>query len=115
MTSQDGANAPRAGATAAQLKHDIDSGLTGDKVGGFDPAAAPLGADDEAAGTPPSPADIAQARAQERTGRNSATANAATPALQPDARLPPQPGVAWWGAAGVLVAVALGFVLLALL
>lgn len=38
---------------AAQLKHDIDSGKTGDKVDAFDPAAAPLGTDDEAAGTHP--------------------------------------------------------------
>lgn len=35
-------------ATSAQLKADIDSGLTGDKVSGLDPAAAPLGTDDEA-------------------------------------------------------------------
>lgn len=34
-----------------QLRDDIDSGRTGDKVPAADPAAAPLGADDEAAGT----------------------------------------------------------------
>lgn len=33
-----------------QLRADIDSGRTGDKVAYPDPAAAPLGADDEAAG-----------------------------------------------------------------
>jgi hypothetical protein len=51
--------------TAAQLKADIDSGRSGDKVGVFDPALAPLGTDDEAAGHPPSPADVAVARRQE--------------------------------------------------
>ncbi len=39
-------------ATAAQLKEDIDSGRMRDKVAAFDPAAAPLGTDEEAAGTP---------------------------------------------------------------
>jgi hypothetical protein len=48
--------------TTAQLRHDIDSGRTGDKVAGFDPAVAPLGTDEEAAGTPPSGDAIALAR-----------------------------------------------------
>jgi hypothetical protein len=34
------------------LKHAIDAGPTGDKVPGFDPGAAPLGTDEESAGTP---------------------------------------------------------------
>ena len=38
--------------TAAQLRRDIDAGLTGEKVPYEDPAAAPMGTDDEAAGTP---------------------------------------------------------------
>jgi len=42
-----------------------DSGRTGDKVSAPDPAMAPLGADDEAAGTPPSPAAIALTRRME--------------------------------------------------
>ena len=54
------------GSTSAQLKNDIDSGRTGDKVPQFDPAAAPLGTDDEAAGTPPSGAEVDTAREQER-------------------------------------------------
>jgi len=41
--------------TTAQLKHDIDRGRGGDKVDVIDPATAPLGTDDEAAGTPPGP------------------------------------------------------------
>jgi hypothetical protein len=74
--------------TSAQLKHDIDSGRTGDKVAGFDPGAAPLGTDDEAGGAPMSPEAIAHARAME-TGRgiDSSTSNAAQPELQPDARM----------------------------
>jgi hypothetical protein len=34
---------------ADRLRHRIDAGKTGDKVGVSDPAAAPLGTDDEAA------------------------------------------------------------------
>jgi hypothetical protein len=50
------------GDTLDQLRADIDSGRTGDKVSAPDPAMAPLGTDDEAAGTPPSPAAIALTR-----------------------------------------------------
>jgi hypothetical protein len=38
--------------TTARLRHDIDRGRSGDKVDVIDPAAAPLGTDEEAAGTP---------------------------------------------------------------
>ena len=38
--------------TVERLRDDIDSGRTREKVRGSDPAAAPLGADEEAAGTP---------------------------------------------------------------
>jgi hypothetical protein len=38
---------------AQHLRRDIDSGRTGDKIPVEDPAAAPLGTDDEAAGTRP--------------------------------------------------------------
>ncbi len=39
----------------AQLRGDIQRGVTGDKRAGFDPAAAPLETDAEAAGTPLGP------------------------------------------------------------
>lgn len=52
--------------TTSQLRHDIDSGRTGEKVAAPDQAAAPLGTDDEAAGTPPSGAAVAIARRAER-------------------------------------------------
>jgi hypothetical protein len=55
--------------TVERLRHDIDSGRTRDKVAWPDPAAAPLGSDDEAAGTPPSRERIAAARA--RMGENA--------------------------------------------
>lgn len=49
----------------SRLKDDINSGRTGDKVPAFDPAAAPLGTDEEAAGTPVSSAAVEMARASE--------------------------------------------------
>jgi hypothetical protein len=51
--------------TVARLKDDIDSGRTEDKVALFDPALAPLGTDDEAAGTPDTPDRIAMAEMSE--------------------------------------------------
>ena len=51
--------------TTAQLRDDIDHGRTGDKVKVSDPAAAPLGTDEEAAGTPPSGEAVRQAREYE--------------------------------------------------
>jgi hypothetical protein len=49
----------------AQLRADIDGGRTGDKVAAIDHAAAPLGTDEEAAGTPVSKESIAAARRYE--------------------------------------------------
>jgi hypothetical protein len=54
------------GATSAQLRDDIDSGRTGDKVPALDPAAAPLGTDEEAAGTPTPAQAVAMNRRAER-------------------------------------------------
>jgi cobalamin biosynthesis Mg chelatase CobN len=51
--------------TTDRLRDDIDSGRTQDKVATSDPAAAPLGTDEEAAGTPPSPQVVELARRQE--------------------------------------------------
>jgi hypothetical protein len=66
--------------TSAMLKGDIDSGRTRDKVEVFDPGLSPLGTDDEAAGTPPRPYEIALARFQEvkaRWGAGPRTGSAA--------------------------------------
>lgn len=51
--------------TVEQLRNDIDHGRTCDKVDAPDFAAVPLGADDEAAGTPPDPCAIELARSIE--------------------------------------------------
>jgi hypothetical protein len=61
--------ARRAHPTTQQLLRDINRGLTGDKIPARDPAAAPLGTDDEAAGMPPSPEDVGDAREREAIGR----------------------------------------------
>jgi hypothetical protein len=55
----------RDSATTEQLRRDIDRGLTGDKIPAEDPAAAPLGTDDEAAGMSPGRDEIRDARHRE--------------------------------------------------
>lgn len=55
----------KTGYTTAQLRSDIDKGRAGSKVDYPDPATAPLGTDDEAAGTPPSPEAIKLAHQHE--------------------------------------------------
>ena len=51
--------------TSAQLRHGIASGQAGDKTTNIDPAAAPLGTDDEAGGNTPTKEQLALAAAQE--------------------------------------------------
>jgi hypothetical protein len=46
---------------AARLRSAIDSGQTGDKVPGADPAAAPLGTDEEASRVAPSSSSVSEA------------------------------------------------------
>jgi hypothetical protein len=41
--------------TWQKVRDKIQKGESGDKIGGFDPAAAPLGTDDEAGGFPSHP------------------------------------------------------------
>ena len=53
MTEQD-----RRPKTMDRLRADIDSGRTGEKVAGSDPAAAPFGTDAEAGGASPTRAEI---------------------------------------------------------
>ena len=50
--------------TSDQLRQQIDSGLTGEKVAMPDPAAAPLGTDAEAGGAPPTAAELTMAAKQ---------------------------------------------------
>lgn len=54
--------------TVAQLRQAIDRGRAGDKVPWPDPAAAPLGTDDEAAGAAPARAELDRSY-QAETGR----------------------------------------------
>ena len=56
---------PGASGNPDPLRNAIDSGRTGDKVAFPDPAAAPLGTDEEAAGTPVSSRDVEVSIAQE--------------------------------------------------
>ena len=60
--------------TTAQLKADIDSGRTGDKIPHVDVGAAPLGTCDEAGGTPPTPQRVRLARLTERAPSEKAAA-----------------------------------------
>jgi hypothetical protein len=72
--------------TAEQLRGALDLGQGRDKVAHSDPAAAPLGTDDEAAGTPITPEQASLAHAHEiRGGGQSASANAtdASPSTTP--------------------------------
>ncbi len=46
----------------ANIRGDIQAGLTGDKKPGFDPAAAPLETDSEAGGAPLEPEHVRMAR-----------------------------------------------------
>ena len=55
--------------TAEQLRIAIDQGNAGDKVDASDPAAAPLGTDDEAGGTPNSASQVRLAAAHEVRAR----------------------------------------------
>jgi hypothetical protein len=74
---------PKSGPTTAQLRDAIDRGRTGSKVPFQDPAAAPLGTDEEAAGTPPAPAAIRQAMRHEvlSRGRHKASGRDANAAM----------------------------------
>ena len=116
MTDQMQTSTPGGGANPAQIKGDIDSGATGDKAPGFDPGAAPLGSDEEAAGPMVSPAVEARERTRERAGRpQEKHPNAAEPGLAPDARQPPQGGRMTVAALiGVAAGVGLALIYLAL-
>jgi hypothetical protein len=65
LTERRAQGAP-AESTAEQLRADIDSGRTGDKVHNWDPTVAPLGTDEEAAGTPIAGKILSEVRKAER-------------------------------------------------
>jgi len=85
--------------TTQQLKADIDSGKTGDKVvEGFDLGLSTLGTDDEAAGSPNTPEQVALARALEKR-------DAPKPRAEQSANVPKPGWPALWIIAGVFAAV----------
>lgn len=57
--------------TSDRLRADIDQGKQGDKVNYSDPAAAPLGTDDEAADTPPTAQQLEMASHRSNAGRSA--------------------------------------------
>ena len=76
MTRGPGAAEDRGPPTSDRLRTEIDTGRTGDKIGFPDPAAAPLGTDDEAAGTPPGPEQLrpaSEAKAERTAESRSAS------------------------------------------
>lgn len=117
MTDQTPAGGQGRGANPAQIRGDIDAGRTGDKTPGLDPAAAPLGTDEESAGPMLPPAAEAAVRREARQGAPRVKApNAASPELAPDARLPPDrrgTGIAF--ALGVIAAVILALIIYVLM
>ncbi len=85
--------------TTQQLKADIDSGKTGDKVvEGFDLGLSTLGTDDEAAGTPNTPEQVAMARALEKR-------NAPRPPAEQSANVSKRGQPVLWVIAAVFAAV----------
>ena len=101
---------PRKTATSEQLRHAIDRGKTGSKLPYPDPAAAPLGTDDEAGGAPTDPGvlhDVLQRETRSAAAHSGvgASANAAI-ANRSGFRYP-----LLWLAVVVLVAVIIGVAL----
>lgn len=67
----------------AQVRGDIQAGLTGDKRPGFDPALAPLETDAEAAGTPMTAEQVETARRTQRAGRHPEVSRDEGSAMRP--------------------------------
>jgi len=91
----------RANPNTDMLRAEIDAGRTRDKVAVSDPAAAPLGTDDEAAGMSPRPAEVAEAMHYETS----------TPTEEPDRSFLQR---TWPWILAVLVVIAIFAVLLAI-
>src|SRR4051812_6845187 len=91
-------------AAAARRKAEIDRGLTEDKVPGFDPGAAPLGTDDEAAGAPP--VAVAEPPLPE-TARVDPSGQAADPSGTDRSRYRMQDRMIWPVIAAILVVIAI--------
>ncbi len=92
-----------------RLRKAVDSGRSGDKNPFPDPAAAPLGTDDEAAGTPLPPSENANVLAE--VNGNAATRSAPAVSNEDHGRTPTRRIWTWWHWAFVV----LGFAVLAVL
>jgi hypothetical protein len=74
---------PETAGTPAQVRGDIQHGRTGDKKRGFDPAAAPLETDDEAAGAPLTAEATREARTGQLGGASTDTSTEYADAMRP--------------------------------
>jgi hypothetical protein len=94
----------------SRLKHDINAGRTGDKSPAFDPAAAPLGTDEEAAGTPVPPEAVDMARAHEirAHGEEWSRRNSAGPSGLPGTGSGSRSPAPFGAGSAVLVAILIG-------
>ncbi|WP_284164785.1 hypothetical protein [Frigidibacter sp. SD6-1] len=81
-------------AGAARLRRAIDTGNAADKVDYPDPAAAPLGTDAEAAGTPPTDEQVRLAESEE-VGRAPASPEPGVPRHQAPVLSPVLPPILW--------------------
>lgn len=106
---------PRKLSNPAQVRGDIQRGLTGDKRNGFDPAMAPMESDDEAAGTPMTPEQIELARTDQVQGAPDQSAPEYSNAMRPptpSANPRPQRWILQVAIAGcVIVTIVLGVLL----
>ena len=99
----------RRGANPAQVRGDIQAGLTGDKRPGFDPAMAPLETDAEAGGVPLSRAEIDTARQEQREGRPADVSADSGTAMRPRfAGNCPQQGPFWLYFFGIALIAVIG-------
>jgi hypothetical protein len=89
----------------AEEKARIDRGADGDKVPGFDPGAAPLGTDEEAAGTPYIPDSMVAARRGPSPRPPAGQTPAPGHSIAPDAD-PTKPR-GHWGLAAAMLAIAI--------
>jgi hypothetical protein len=83
----------------AELRKRIDRGETGDKVAGFDPAAAPLGTDEEAAGTP----TVGITAPEGVSHPHSSLTPAPQDSIAPDANPAKPRGTVWWAVVALAI------------
>jgi hypothetical protein len=87
--------------TSDRLRDDIDHGRAGDKTDWSDPAAAPLGTDDEAAGFPPTAEQLQMARKAE-VARQVNDESTGRKDRNPSSLLAPKRGI-WMISVGLLL------------